>query len=194
MKEKLMLVGAVMQLTCSTALCANTNLWISADFGITPTNDLNSAFFRLRTQNKLAFSLEHESYPSEFSVLATNLWDRLALLHGDLREKKMDDLPRVCVGFWILGDTTNQVEIQERMARNDYANKLRSYQYQLYDLEKRIGFIFANVASSEALASFPPAERNAIVSNLVETARLTPDEAARLGLTNVVEQVGGVSP
>ena len=54
--------------------------------------------------------------------------------------------------------------------------------------------VFGEFSSSATMASFPPAERNTIVSNLVETARFTPDEAARLGLTNVVEQVGGVSP
>ena len=43
----------------------------------------------------------------------------------------------------------------------------------------------------DALSSFSAFERNAIVSNLVELAWFTPDEAASLGLTNVVVNAGG---
>ena len=50
--------------------------------------------------------------------------------------------------------------------------------------------VLGSFSKSEALASFPLDQRNAIVSNIVETARLTAEESAALGLTNIVEQTG----
>ena len=80
---------------------------------------------------------------------------------------------------------------------SEAANIYRQRQVDAYNLKKRFGRArsvisqsLRNVASSEALAAFPIQERNAIVSNIVELARLTTDEAAELGLTNVVETVG----
>lgn len=64
-------------------------------------------------------------------------------------------------------------------ARQFKANVGRCKQDVAYALE-----VFA---SSEIFVGMDFAKRNAIVSNLVETARLTPAEASSLGLTNVVE-------
>ena len=179
------LLLVVMYFACAHA---STNLWTYVNLDITPTNDLYYASRRLYDQSIMLFLMEDEIYPATYSALATNLWDRLAALHGDLRGKKLAELPPVYRNFGII---TNQLELQDLIVANSNANRICSYQSRLRDIERRIEIIFANAASSEALASFPPAERNAIVSNLVETARFTPDEAARLGLTNVVEQIGG---
>ena len=187
MKRKTFIILLLFAMRFASAQAA-TNLWAYVNLDITPTNDLYYASRRLYDQSKILFLMEDESYPAKYSALATNLWDRLAVLHGDLREKKLLELPPVYRNFGII---TNQVELQDLIVANSNANRICSYQSCLRDLEKRIEIVLANAAISEALASFPPAERNAIVSNLVETARLTADEVARLGLTNVVEQVGG---
>ena len=81
---------------------------------------------------------------------------------------------------------TNQVDLQRRIAANELAKKIRNYESLRSGLEERIVRVLANAAASDAIAAFPPAERNAMVSNLVEAARFTPAEAAALGLTNVV--------
>ena len=166
---------------------ADTNLWTCVDLTLTPTNNLDYASARLREQNKMVFLLRRERYSAQDVPLATNLWNRLAVLHGDLREKRTDFMPPVWRSF---GAVTNQTDLQELVAQNIAANKLRTYQSQRYDLEGRIEIVLSHVAASEALASFPLDERNAIVSNIVETARLTAEESAALGLTNIVEQTG----
>ena len=166
---------------------SNTNLWKYVNLDITPTNDMDYAAIRLKEQDLLILYLEDESFPGEFAELATNLWARLSVLHGDLREKKSDVLPQQYRNFGIVA---SQSELQERMAANSNANRICRYQSRLNDVEKRIEIVLSHVAASEALASFPLDERNAIVSNIVETARLTAEESAALGLTNIVEQTG----
>ena len=72
---------------------------------------------------------------------------------------------------------------------NEEAKRINSYENARGALEERIDDILKKAATSEALASFQASERNAIVSNIVTAACLTPAEAASLGLTNVVQQV-----
>ena len=100
----------------------------------------------------------------------------------------MDVIPTVLRNFGII---TNQVELQHRRAVNQATSDIRSYQISLHAIEERIETVFSKVSKSEALSSFSTSERNEIVSNIVELARFTPDEAASLGLTNVVVNAGG---
>lgn len=51
--------------------------------------------------------------------------------------------------------------------------------------------VFSHFLASGAIDALDANERNEIVSNIVELARFTPDEAASLGLTNVVVNAGG---
>jgi hypothetical protein len=51
--------------------------------------------------------------------------------------------------------------------------------------------VFTHFLASGAIDMLADNERNSFVSNLVELARFTPDEAASLGLTNVVVNAGG---
>ena len=50
--------------------------------------------------------------------------------------------------------------------------------------------VFTHFLASGAIDMLADNERNSFVSNLVELARFTPDEAASLGLTNVVVNAG----
>ena len=163
------------------------NWWKSLVLVPAPTNDYVHAAAVLRQQEDTVVFLWGADYPAADAVAATNLWNMLATLHGDLREKKIENPPPVFRNFGII---TNQVELQRRIAVNEEAKKVRFYESLRRALEERIDQVFMNAASSEALASFSVQDRNAIVSNLVETARFTPDEAAAIGLTNVVEFVG----
>ena len=80
----------------------------------------------------------------------------------------------------------------EEQQRSAMVRKMKQEESWYEHVASHIKSAFFHFTDSQTFKSLPPAERNAIVSNLVETARFTPDEAARLGLTNVVEQVGGV--
>ena len=71
------------------------------------------------------------------------------------------------------------------MQVNDMIQKEALYK----DFLSRINCVFAAFAGSATFTAMPPPERNAIVSNLVETARFTAEEAAALGLTNVTTHV-----
>ena len=53
-----------------------------------------------------------------------------------------------------------------------------------------MGHAFDDFRRSQTFKNLPVAERNAIVSNIVEAARMDAFEAAARGLTNVVEQAG----
>lgn len=178
-------VLAVVFLSFSTVIAeSDPSWWKNLVLEPVPTNDLEVAAARLRQHDRAAWILDGPEFVSSDAVAATNLWNMLAVLHGDLRSKKIENPPPVFRNFGII---TNQVELQRRITANEEAKKIRDYESLRSALEERIERVLANAAASEALASFPVADRNAIVSNLVETARLTPAEAAALGLTNVVE-------
>ncbi len=148
------------------------------------TNDLELAATQLRQQDRTVWLLDGPEFVAADKVAATNFWNMLAVQHGDIRSKKVENPPPVFRNFGII---TNHVELQRRMAVNELAKKIRNYESLRGGLEERIERVLANAAASEALASFSATDRNAIVSNLVETARLTPAEVSALGLTNVVE-------
>ena len=183
---------ASMAIFCATLITVraeyNPDWWKSLVLNPTPTNDLLHATSVLDQQEDSVSLLYGVDYCEDDAVSATNLWHMLAALHGDLRGKKMDKIPAVFRNFGII---TNQVELQQRRAANQAAAKMRSYQNALYTMEERIQTVFTKAAKSHALSSFPASERNAIVSNLVATAQLTPIEAVALGLTNIVVEAGG---
>ena len=160
--------------------------WKNLALEPTPTNDYVQAASVLRQHEGQVSFLYGADYSASDTVAATNLWRMLAFLHGDVRMKRVLNPPPVFRNFGII---TNQVELQRRITANEEAKKIRDYESLRSALEERIERVLANAAASEALASFPVADRNAIVSNLVETAKLTPTEAAALGLTNVVEAI-----
>lgn len=167
----------------SAVAAYDSNWWKSRVFTPTPTNDYVQATAVLRQQEDAVSFLWGAKYGAADVVAATNLWSMLAIVHGDLRDKKIENPPPVFRNFGII---TNKVELQRRIAVNEEAERIGRYESLRSALEERIDQVLMNAAASEALASFPVPERNAIVSNLVETARLTPAEAASLGLTNVV--------
>jgi hypothetical protein len=142
----------------------------------------------LRQQERSVSLLSNADYGVADGIDATNLWTKLAVLHGDIRGKRIENPPPVFRNFGIM---TNQIQLQQRMVENEAAKKTCSYENVRGVLEERIENVFSKASRSAALAAFPANERNSIVSNIVELARFTPDEAASLGLTNVVVNAGG---
>jgi len=69
----------------------------------------------------------------------------------------------------------------------------RQFKGNLGHCKQDAAYALGVFASSETFVGMDFATRNAIVSNMVEAARLTPVEAAALGLTNVVEGVNGMA-
>src|SRR5574344_511207 len=157
----------------------NPGWWKSLAFELTPTNDLTQASSVLRRQAGTISFLYGADYTAADTVSATNLWNMLAVLHGDLRKKRIENPPPVFRNFGIV---TNQADLQRRIAANEEAKRIVSYDCVRSGLEERIEEVFKKAASSEALASFRPSERNVLVSNLVAVAQLTPTETAALGL------------
>lgn len=153
-----------------------------------PTNDLPYATYELNRQEDYVALLGGINYCVEDAVPATNLWNMLAVLHGDLDSKKMDSIPVESRNFDIVA---NQVELLQCRAANQAAADLQDYQIALHNMKERIQTVFSRASKSQALSSFPAVERNAIVSNLVATARLTPIEAESLGMTNILVEASG---
>lgn len=207
--------------------------WEECEFSAVPTNNLEHAVTVLQEQEASVWRLERAGYASDAKDQATNLWCRLAMLHGDLRIKKVESVPRpmrrvnridYAMGvdpvaksnitaqiLALQSSITNTVILRQeyeriladngvfrddvtmqRLAAENEANKLMwNYQTQRANLEKRTRMAMMRISASAALSAFSTSERNAIVSNIVELARFTPDEAASLGLTNVVVNAAG---
>lgn len=161
----------------------NPDWWKGLVLEPTPTNDLVHAVAVLEQQEDVVSMLYGTVYCAEDAALATNLWNMLAVLHGDIRSKKITNPPRVFRNFGIM---TNQVQLQQCIAENEAAKRICSYESVRFALEERIADVFSKASKSQALSSFPASERNTIVSNLVATARLTPIEASALGMTNIL--------
>ena len=165
----------------------NADWWKSLVLEPTPTNDYGYAAAVLRQQGRSVSYLYGADYGVADADAATNLWHMLAVLHGDIRCKRVENPPTVFRNFGIM---TNQMQLLQRTAENEAAKKICSYESQRAGLEERIAKVFSKAAQSKALSSFPATERNAIVSNLVATAQLTPIEAATLGMTNILVEAG----
>ena len=131
---------------------------------------------------------------------STNVLQALAEEHGtaviNLVPPERNETPvtptsqRIVDGVLVAGYSQQDYqELCNRQVRDRAESALRGpwmgYKRSVYHaFEKQF-------ADSTLFSSMPSVERNTIVSNLVEAARFTPDEAAALGLTNVVEAVSG---
>ena len=191
MKKNVML--CVFSMLCACTVIAGKvtwnkgTWWRDVDLSLTPTNDLEYADSVLRTQYESVLNLSCISPKRISPTDATNVFYRLAVLRGDLEEKKLAVLPRVYVGFGFISDAE---ERERRRVENRAAIRICNYQGSRKSLEEMVDYTFMHVPCHKTLEGFPVAERNAIVSNLVETAWFTPAEAASLGLTNIVENAG----
>jgi hypothetical protein len=181
--KKMMIVTAFFAAFFSSHAEYFPGWWKTLVFESIPTNDYGLAAAALRQQERSVSLLSNADYGAADGVDATNLWTKLAVLHGDIRSKRIENPPPVFRNFGIM---TNLVQLQQRMAENEAAKKICSYESVRSGLEERIESVFSKASRSGALSSFSTSERNAIVSNIVDLARFTPDEAASLGLTNVV--------
>lgn len=80
--------------------------------------------------------------------------------------------------------TTNTVS--ESQAIWQKVRLMRSDQTALNNYTRRMSTAFDDFKHSQTFRNLSPQDHNCIVSNIVETARFTPREASRYGLTNVV--------
>ena len=128
----------------------------------------------------------------------TNCWFAVAREHGRLRsglhtDAELDAM-RGAVSRQV--DTNGIVTVfvpdissDDIRRRHVLVNDLAQREELYSDFLSDVGCVFVAFASSDTFRNLSPSGRNAIISNLVETARFTPDEASALGLTNVVEVV-----
>ena len=76
--------------------------------------------------------------------------------------------------------------LSEYMATRRKVRQMQSDQARLEHYTDRISTAFDYFKRSHRFRNLSPQEHNSIVSNIVETARFTPREASRYGLTNIV--------
>jgi hypothetical protein len=126
----------------------------------------------------------------------TNCWFAVAREHGRIRigihsDAELDAMrgaiSRQVDGNGVAIISVPDISSEESHRRHVEVNALAQMEGLDKDFLSGINGVFAAFATSDTLNAFPVVQRNAIVSNLVETARLTPAEASSLGLTNVVQ-------
>ena len=127
----------------------------------------------------------------------TNCWFAVAREHGRVRsglhtDAELDAM-RGAVSRQM--DTNGIVKIfvpdissEDIRRRYVLVNDLMQREALYKEFLSAVDCVFPAFASSDTFKAFPPVERNAMVSNLVEAARFTPAEAEALGLTNVTHQ------
>ena len=132
---------------------------------------------------------------------STNCWFATAREHGAIRQGLRSD------GDWevLLGMDQCEREVrpdgvvivsvpglfgEQQLQRESMVRQMKVVQSWHEDVAMGMRRALGRFTTSESFAGLSQQEHNAIVSNLVETARLTQEEAASLGLTN---RVGSVS-
>jgi hypothetical protein len=78
------------------------------------------------------------------------------------------------------------IAVRQRFAA---AEEIERCDMLLKDFVSDVKVAFSSFLASDTAVSLATHDRNSLVSNIVLVAHFTPDEAASLGLTNIVEQV-----
>ena len=126
----------------------------------------------------------------------TNCWFAVAREYGRVRmglhtDAELDVMrgavSRLVDGNGVVIVAVPDISSEESNRRRVEVNHLAQMESLDKDFLFGISSVFTAFVTSDTLAAFSVVTRNSIVSNLVETARLTSAEAAALGLTNVVE-------
>ena len=129
----------------------------------------------------------------------TNCWFAVAREAGRIRAgfrnehdwevlEGIDQCEReVMPGGVVLISITNY---NEYVARSRIVSVMRNDQVELDGAVNKMVRAFRNFERSQTFKNLSLPERNAIVSNLVETARMSELEVSALGFTNIVEQTG----
>ena len=130
----------------------------------------------------------------------TNCWFATAREHGMAVTKDVKEW------YEIAGIATNALEVlpdgvivldsniqnggsnDDRIAFNKHIDDARRMKKQFSIIKESARRNMRDMTLSPAFCELIPSDRNSIVSNIVEMAHFTPDEAASLGLTNVTQQ------
>ena len=121
---RMMIISCVLVLSSAAMPEYNPDWWKDLVSEPVPTNDLECAAAQLRQLDRSVWLLDGPVFAAADVVAATNIWRALSVLRGDLRSKKIENLPSVFRNF---GMITNQVELQRRIAANELAKKVRNY-------------------------------------------------------------------
>ena len=131
---------------------------------------------------------------------STNCWFATAREHGFIRDGLRSD------GDWeaLLGKDQCEREVMpdgvvivsvpglfsdQQLQRESMVRQMKNVQSWHEDVAMGMRRALRRFTKSESFAGLSQQEHNSIVSNLVEMARLTQEEAAALGLTNRIEVV-----
>ncbi len=160
-------------LTGSRAVCNDTNCWMAA----------------AREYRRI-------------SILDEAKWYRLLDLDDSLIDERVDGTVVICAPpekravledrAWITIGTNGVTYVNAPAGAEleaDGCAAARDYKAALTRCRNDVRHVLGVFASSDMLADLSPQSRNAMVSNIVETARLTQEEACALGWTNVAVSV-----
>ena len=86
--------------------------------------------------------------------------------------------------------TVTNSTMDAHMERYDMVFKMKQDQSGKEYLARRMVRAFEDFRRSQTFKNLSLSERNAIVSNIVETARMSDLEVSAFGFTNIVEQTG----
>ena len=131
----------------------------------------------------------------------TNCWFAVAREAGRIRAgfrtehdwevlEGIDQCEREVMPDGVVFLTVTNSTMDEHMERYDMVFKMRQDQSGKEYLARRMVRAFEDFNRSQTFKNLSLPERNAIVSNLVETARMSELEVSALGFTNIVEQTG----
>ena len=156
----------------------------------------NLADYAERTSWIHAKAVAMRELSSDFAVRNdTNCWFAVARNHGLTRSRihtdaQLDEM-RGAISRSVGNDGVSIIVIpdlfsEESARRHAQVEELERIEELDREYLSDIMPIFSLIAHSETFSSFESDERNAVVSNIVATARLTPVEASALGMTNIL--------
>ncbi len=155
----------------------STNKWLEVKRNAIVDMSFNPAV-RDSTNCWMAVAREHGNIRAR--LIAEAGWDSLLGLDECEREAGSNGVEVISVPG-LFSERWAQREKEVRQMKQDQSNR------EYYAAGIRLAL--KEFARSERIACLPPQSRNAMVSNIVETARLTQEEACALGWTNVAVSV-----
>ena len=157
---------------------SGTNRWL-----VTKQNAISdmAADTAIRNSSNCWFVTAREHGQIRVDLKSESDWDVLLGIDKCEKEVMPDGVVIVSVPG-LFGDQQSQREAMVRQMKME-----QSWNEDVAAGMRRALEIFAK---SDSFSGLPQGQRNSIVSNLVETARLTTAEASALGLTNILQSVG----
>ena len=150
-----------------------TNSWLYAKIDVI---DAVSGWSTIKEDTNCWFAIAKEVGAVRAGFRTEHDWEVLMGHDGCERETLPDGVVVISI--------TNS--LSEYMATRRKVRQMQSDQARLEHYTDRISTAFDYFKRSHRFRNLSPQEHNSIVSNIVETARFTPREASRYGLTNIV--------